>query len=212
MSNSWEEDRAKQAYDRGYTYGVTVRLGGAVSPFMPDDRTYEGAWELIGRADGMQNIPRNRFEGIAIAISPDERRDYDDGYSGKPVAIQHGWYQQGALDRARGLPKRYVLERIYSDSGAPIGPTPPPYRGGPGPVIVAPPVGPGPGPGPVIVAPPPVGRPPIGYPFPIPRRRRPRRPGIVIRGPWGEVDLVELSRALRGEDPRTFSPLDFLDY
>ncbi len=207
MSNSWEEDNARQAYDRGYTYGVTVRRGGAVSPFMPDDRTYEGAWELIGRADGMQNIPRNRFEGIAIAITADERRDYDDGYSGKPVAIQHGWYQQGALDRARGLPKRYVLERIYSDAGAPIGPQPP------GPVIVAPPVGPGP----VIVAPPPVGPPPrwdgYGYPPPviIPRRRRPRRPGIVIRGPWGEVDLVELSRALRGEDPRTHSPLDFID-
>lgn len=211
MSNSWEEDRAKQAYDRGYTYGATVRLGGVVSPYQPDDRLYEGAWENIGRVDGMQGIPRNRFEGIGIAITADERRGYDDGYVGKPVAIQHGWYQQGALDRARNMPKRYVLERIYADAGAPIGPAPP-YSGGRGPVIVAPPVGPPP----VVVRPPPVGPPPgwdgYGYPplpYGSPQRRRPRRPGIIIRGPWGEVDLADLGRLLRS-DPRTYSPDEFL--
>lgn len=216
------EDRAIDAYGKGYTRGATIRAGGTVSPAPdPDPNDWIGAWEAIGIRDGLTGIPRNRFEGISVAVSPDERRVYDQGYDGANVAVRHDWYQQGQKDRAVGKPRRYVLEQIYGDAGPGqyVGVVPPPAPVGNGGVVVLPP--------PPYRNPPPYGNPPpvVTYPnqpYPpdwgppywsqwdrYPRRHR-RRSGLVLRGPWGEIDLGMLAAQLG--QPQTVRPGDLLNY
>ena len=47
------------------------------------------------------------------------------------------------------------------------------------------------------------------YPPYPPRRFRRRRPGIIITGPWGEIDLTQLAAQLG--QPQTVRPGDLLD-
>ena len=207
------EDRAIEAYGKGFVWGVTVKSGGSVSPSPdPDPNDWIGAWEAIGRRDGISGITRNRFEGITVGVSPDERRVYDQGYDGASVAVRHDWYQQGQKDRAMGRPRRYVLEQIYGDAppgafnlpnanGGVIVNAPPPYS--PPPPYRVPNL-------PPVVAYPDRYPPNEGYypPYP-PRRFRRRRPGIIITGPWGEIDRTQLAAQLG--QPQTVRPGDLLD-
>ncbi len=174
----------KDAYFQGYKYGQWLR-NGMPAPPPPDGNLDVGAWELIGRRDGLENARQLDFDrSIGLAGSRVERQQYDDGYTGKPVNYVTAWYQQGAFDRSQGLPRNYLMTRSFPAGPLPVE-TP---RGN----------------GPVIVQPPPYG----GYPQPplTPQRRR-RRGGIVIQGPWGRINLSELLEEFaprpRYYDPRT---------
>jgi hypothetical protein len=209
-------EEAKRRYEAGYRAGEARHRTGMSPPTSPGDA--DSFWWLTGARDGFIPNPFLSFvfaDGAAGDL--DEVRAYEQGYNQQSLSLPFlsGWYASGKADRDEGRGPRWL---IRSEN---IGANRPPVPVGP----------PGPGPGPVIVAAPPYrgapsgyppsgspyggGPPPYGpyggypspygpyggYPPPFPRRWRPRRPGLVIRGPWGEIDLSELAAALGNPQP-----------
>ncbi len=208
-------DKAFQSYEFGWANGEARRKN--TRPTISAPASIDSFFYDIGERDGYAAKGKRNFLGGTQGASTDEERlSYDDGYYGNSAPRFDGyqaWFAQGRADRAAGLERAWV---VRSGTNAPS-----PYS--PGPVRPAPPYVPNPnaGPGPVVIVnpPPPNGGNPNGFPPPVvvqpapgpfrggyrpappPWYRQRRRTGIVIRGPWGEIDLAELSRAIQGSSP-----------
>lgn len=199
---------AQRQYQEGYRNGDARRNGRAPSPVSP--ALVSSFWFQRGDGDGFVGNPFLSFVfADGAAGDADEARAYEQGYNGQPLTLPYlqGWYDSGKADIAAGrAPTWLIRSEFIGRNSSPVVVGPPPYRG-PGPVIVNPPP-PGPYGVPAPTYPPPVFGPYGGYPPPFPRRWRRRRTGLVIRGPWGEIDLAELAAALG--NPQPVPPSDLL--
>lgn len=203
---------AQKDYESGYRVGDGRRRLVTPTPISP--ALAASFWFQRGDADGFVGNPLVSFSFAAGAASTsDEIRAYEQGYNGQPLSLPFlaGWWESGKSDVAAGRAPTWLLrtEQIGRNGSAPapipnggvIVNAPPPYS--PPPPYRVPNL-------PPVVAYPDRYPPNEGYYPPYPRRRfRRRRPGIVITGPWGEIDLTQLAAQLG--QPQTVRPGDLLD-
>ncbi|MBL8635971.1 MAG: hypothetical protein JNM40_22275 [Myxococcales bacterium] len=197
---------AQTHYEAGYRSGDARRSGRTPSPVSP--HIAGSFWFQRGDGDGFVGNPFLSFAfADGAAGDSDEVRAYEQGFNQQSLSLPYlaGWYASGKADReANRAPTWLIRSENIGANRPPVpvrppGPvivTAPPYRGAPSgyPPSGGPYGGGLPPYGPYGGYPAPYG-PFGGYP-PFPQRFRPRRPGLVIRGKWGEIDLSELAAAL----------------